>query len=671
MDLLCKTCGEEILANWDICPNCLGPIIQTKICSSCNSEIKGTWKICPSCKTPTGNTATADYTPKRTITTGRETYISPSNNSLISVQNGNYVELALNDLVADRYVVKKKIGEGGFGRVYEVYDQLTEKILALKTLPYTTKESINNILLEFESRDRINNTEHIIKAYQPQLTIYKEQNIIIYPLEIAEKNMRDWLTESKKYFETRLDEGLEIFKQACLGVEAIHEAELIHLDLKPENILLIQNKKAKDLSQKWIVKISDFGLARGSGMENLEILKDGIGTPAYMSPEQIMAARWKDVGKEADIYSLGMILYELIDGELPYSGSARMIKEKKLNPQIQITPLQSNKDVAQIAMKCLERDKTKRIKNISELIYAVDEKRRLLEELKINKKKAEEFLQEIKRLFDLKKYSDAKLICRQADEWDKSQKQIVKWKNIHDKIERIRILDEERKKKGEMILVQGGSFNMGSNEYPDESPIHLVKINNFLIDKFPVTVKQYREFCKATKRSLPKAPHWGWYEDHPIVNVTWKDATEYADWCGKRLPTEAEWEYAARGGNKSSNFKYSGSDNINEVAWYLGNSGGHTNPVGSKLPNELGIYDLSGNVKEWCSDWYSSYHNSSIKKTNDSSVGSFKILRGGSWNLNESGCRNTLRNSYDPELCDDHFGFRCVKDIASKKPDDI
>ena len=662
MNLICKICGEEISPDWDICPNCLGPIVLTSICTICGKEIKGTWKICPTCKTPTGNTATADHSQRRTPTGNNGVYYS-SDSYTSTVQTIKYVELEIGSLIAERYFVKKKIGEGGFGKVYEVFDQLTGRTMALKTLPYVTKDSINNILLEFESRDRLNNTEHIIKAYQPQLTIYRGQNIIIYPMEIAEKSLRDWLIETKNHLDTRLEEGIEIFKQACRGVEAIHASGLIHLDLKPENILLIQNKNYTDLSNKWTVKISDFGLARGIGLENLETLQDGIGTPAYMAPEQILAARWKDVGIEADIYSLGMILYELIDGDLPYSGSAKLIKEKKLNPQIRITHLKGKRDVALVAMQCLERDKSQRIKSLSDIIFIIDERRRLEVEIKNKKKRAQELVTEIKLLIDNQRYNDAYKLCLQALELDDSNKQIQKMKSFLIEIERLKKLNAERAKRGEMILIDGGIFEMGSDDYADERPIHEVEVKSFYIDKHPVTVKQYKEFCKATNRSLPRSPSWGWFEDHPIINVTWEEANAFACWAGKRLPTEAEWEFAARGGSKSKNYKFSGSNKIEEVAWTKSDSNNRTNPVGKKKANELGIHDMSGNVKEWCSDWYSIYNIQPKENPSGPLNGTLKVLRGGSWNLNEQGCRNTIRSGIDPELFDDYIGFRCAQDI--------
>ena len=153
-------------------------------------------------------------------------------------------------------------------------------------------------------------------------------------------------------------------------------------------------------------------------------------------------------------------------------------------------------------------------------------------------------------------------------------------------------------------LIPAGVFTMGSDKYVDEKPIHDVYLDAYYISEFPVTVAQYRLFCVASQRNMPDAPSWGWIDEHPMVSVTWDDATAFCEWAGVRLPTEAEWEKAARGtdgraypwGNdwdksKCSNFTNSKS----------------TQPVGSYPDgaSPYGVLDMAGNVWEWCSDWYS------------------------------------------------------------------
>lgn len=150
----------------------------------------------------------------------------------------------------------------------------------------------------------------------------------------------------------------------------------------------------------------------------------------------------------------------------------------------------------------------------------------------------------------------------------------------------------------------------------------------------------------------------------PVEKVSWNDVQEFITKLNQktganfRLPTEAEWEYAARGGNKSRGYKYSGSNNIGDVAWYIDNSGSKTHQVGTKAPNELGIYDMSGNVWEWCQDWYGSYSSGSQTNPTGSSSGSYRVIRGGSWRNNARGCRVSNRDSYTPVNRGSNLGFR-------------
>jgi formylglycine-generating enzyme required for sulfatase activity len=189
-----------------------------------------------------------------------------------------------------------------------------------------------------------------------------------------------------------------------------------------------------------------------------------------------------------------------------------------------------------------------------------------------------------------------------------------------------------------MVFVEGGTFEMGSNIHPDEKPLHSVTVSDFNISKTEVTFEQYDVFCDATGIDKPDDEGWG-RGDRPVINVSWHDAVAYCEWMSKatektyRLPTEAEWEYAARGGNKSQGYIYSGGNDLNAVGWYANNSGGKTHPVAEKQSNELGLFDMSGNVWEWCSDWYDEgyYSGSPQTDTQGSNSGSSRVLRGGSW----------------------------------------
>jgi len=223
----------------------------------------------------------------------------------------------------------------------------------------------------------------------------------------------------------------------------------------------------------------------------------------------------------------------------------------------------------------------------------------------------------------------------------------------------------------EMILVEGGTFTMGDTEMEgdfDEQPTHQVTLKAFSIAKTETTVAQWRTFCSATGRQMPEPPSWGWINSNPIVNVSWQDAVEYCDWLSDktgelyRLPTEAEWEYAARGGNKSKGFKYSGAQSIDVVGWFDANSNKQTQPVGVKRANELGIYDMSGNVWEWCKDWYGPYTAEVQTNPRGPASGSGRVVRGGSWVGNAQYCRaaNRILDGINPGGRVSMLGFRLV-----------
>jgi len=222
------------------------------------------------------------------------------------------------------------------------------------------------------------------------------------------------------------------------------------------------------------------------------------------------------------------------------------------------------------------------------------------------------------------------------------------------------------------VQVKGGTFTMGDESglgNKDQRPTHKVRVKDFNMSQTEVTVAQYRYYCNETRVGMPKAPSWGWQDNHPMVNVSWRDAMDYADWLsGKlkqkvRLPYEAEWEYAARGGKKGRGYKYSGSNNIADVSWYDGNSENKTNAVAGKKANELGVYDMSGNAFEWCMDTYGVdyYANSPKDNPKGATEGDRRIVRGGGWQLNATFSSVAFRygSAFDGELYE-YFGFRVV-----------
>ena len=215
-----------------------------------------------------------------------------------------------------------------------------------------------------------------------------------------------------------------------------------------------------------------------------------------------------------------------------------------------------------------------------------------------------------------------------------------------------------------MIKVEGGTFSMGATSeqeddaYDNEYPVHSVTLSDYYMGETEVT----QELWEAVMGSNPSR----FIGDNqlPVERVSWDDCQKFIkelnQLTGKkfRLPTEAEWEYAARGGKYSRGYKYSGSNNTDEVAWHNDNSGRKTHPVKTKKANELGLYDMSGNVYEWCNDWYGRYQSYSQTNPTGPSEGEDRVLRGGSWSSDDRSVRISYRLSYAPDNRLSYGGLR-------------
>ena len=217
----------------------------------------------------------------------------------------------------------------------------------------------------------------------------------------------------------------------------------------------------------------------------------------------------------------------------------------------------------------------------------------------------------------------------------------------------------------DMVYVEGGTFDMGAtyeqggDAWDNEKPVHRVTLSGYYIGMYEVT----QELWEAVMGSNPSYFKGA---QNPVESVSWNDCQEFVSRLNSltgrmfRLPTEAEWEYAARGGNKSSHYKYSGSGNIGNVAWYYDNSGSRTHAVGTKSPNELGIYDMSGNVWEWCSDLWGDYSAEAQTNPQGPSSGDKRVLRGGRWGSRARYCRVSNRDYGDPDYSLSRSGLRLV-----------
>jgi len=264
----------------------------------------------------------------------------------------------------------------------------------------------------------------------------------------------------------------------------------------------------------------------------------------------------------------------------------------------------------------------------------------------------------------------------------------------------------------DMIKVEGGQFTMGDTVYNRKYIEHQVKLTTFYMSKYEVTNAQYARFLNQYTTEHKDKPEYldsiennfiylkgienaemkcgiykdgniykviFGYENRPAAYISWYGANAYCEFYGGSLPTEAQWEYAAKGGSKPyevsktsqgfTPYKYSGSDNVDTVAWYSNNSGSKTHSVGTKMPNQLGIYDMSGNLWEWCLDWYSSDYYQTCQNegvvTNPSTAymqnADRRILRGGGWDYDDEGCRTVFRGSYSPAGRDDDCCFRFLR----------
>jgi serine/threonine protein kinase len=364
-------CNEIVEPDWNKCPSCQTPLQMLCPNTDCKYKIKPHWSICPKCDTPLSGSQTPSVGRLGQSSGSPQASGSPVVSMLgQDTQAESGIIFSNGERLLNRFTIKKSLGRGGFGAVYLAEDGERKHDIALKVVTTNIGQAemaATQIRNELTLRDKINDFTHIIRTYDIHtMEAYKGLSLILMPMEYAEGNsFRNFLAENKRDDERRRKEGVDLFKQACKGVKAIHDAGLVHCDLKPENILICKDHKGQT-----VAKVSDFGISRNVdqwSMNQAAVIQSSLGTPYYMSPEQVKTARQKDIDGRADIYALGVILFEILDGDPPFDGTAEEVRKKHLEMK---PPKLKGVDGEYVGVvnKCLEKDPEKRYQGIEELI---------------------------------------------------------------------------------------------------------------------------------------------------------------------------------------------------------------------------------------------------------------------------------------------------------------
>jgi len=396
------------------------------------------------------------------------------------------------------------------------------------------------------------------------------------------------------------DAALELLVQCAAALDHAHGLGVYHRDIKPSNILL--DKEGR-------LKIADFGLAKLADSQSDLTRGAFAGTPCFAAPEQFTA---EGVDGRTDQYALGVLAYLWLTGcrtfdvEGFYAWSYHVPHGTPVRASVRIPELPGAVD--RVLGKALAKKREDRYGTCTE------------------------FVTRLKAAFSAD--AGAVILPVEAGEVRVSSKDGMRY-----------------------VWIPPGRFRMGASvgdeeAYPDEKPAHEVTITRgFWMGQTPVTQA-------AWKRVMGSDPSYFKGDDLPVERITWDDARAYCEAVGLRLPTEAEWEYAARGGTEAARY-----GELDEIAWYDKNSGSKTRRVGEKKANAYGLHDMLGNVYEWCSDWYGDYSAEAVSDPKGPPSGEYRIVRGGSWVLDPRFVRVSYRIRLVPSNHDDYFGVRCTGEL--------
>jgi len=666
------------------------------------------------------------------------------------------------------FTIIAPLGSGAMGSVYRAKDNNLGTIVALKVIkPELAKEpsSRERFLREARAAAALREHENIVPVYNASQIAMNDGRYLLYlvmPL-LKGETLQDRLRRTNGQ-PLPLNEQILIGREITEGLIAAHDEGLVHRDIKPGNIWLEARKNGSTR-----VKILDFGIARSKADAQLTTTGATLGTPAYMAPEQGLSS---DVDHRADLWSLGVILFQMATGRLPFSGANPM--EIVLNAQDQplpspreLNPLLSNEHVRLIEHLLQKRpeertqsaaDVLNRLQTIESstgkptlpslpilsretpsakrwvillmiilmnvalvawLIRTRDPKPTPIAPTKEQSTVSEpippiEVKKPLPTMPTIEPKEPPLLTCpATAAEMNRLQQEWAGYLRVDPVTE---VLGSGMKLK--MVLIPPGKFRMGSsvNERvfeDDEKPSREVTISKaFYLGMYEVSRGEFRRFVDEEQYQTEAeadgtgSDHWDkvkevfrkdksiiWKnagfeqtDDHPVVNVSWNDAQAFCRWASRRtgrtvvLPSEAEWEYACRAGTTT---RFSFGDDAELLAsnanspdatakeefpeWktIMGDDGyAYTAPIGTFKPNAFGLYDMHGNVYEWCHDWYGPYQGLPLKNPlrDVKQTANHRVMRGGSWRLSPLFCRSAVRLYYAPDGRSYTIGFRvCIR----------
>ena len=590
-------------------------------------------------------------------------------------------------LLGKTYRVEKQLASGGFGNTYVVKKVYFDETYAMKeffmrsinlrqgsevtvSVPdnHATFEAQREKFKKEALRLREIHSPHIVRVHD----LFEENGTVYYVMDYI-----DGLTLERHGQPLSEAEALDVLRQVLQALKVIHNQspQMLHLDIKPSNLMM--NRQGR-------VFLVDFGSSKQLDAEHGITVSSGITLTKGYAPSELEDGKKERIGAWTDLYELGATFYNLLTCQQPPTPS-EILEDGTTVFRFPATVSQTTQELITWMMTPNRRKRPQTVEEVEMRVNSAtskpsEEETSFANSTTTSQTDSEEttFLKSDTEVADKKKQPTA------DKEWKKHKTPLVVGvlANIMSLFARMvwpndtpdQSLPEKRGFESQlpttvhnlvdnMVFVEGGTFTMGatseqSNDaYDDEKPAHQVTLSSFSIGKYEVTQEQW-EAVMGSNPSMFKGAKL------PVEQVSWTDCQEFIRklnaLTGKRfrLPTEAEWEYAARGGNRSRGYKYAGSDNLGSVAWYTDNSSSQTHPVGQKSPNELGLYDMSGNVWEWCQDWKGNYSSNAQTNPAGPSSGGVRVNRGGGWGSGARGCRSSYRFDSLPSLPYNDLGLR-------------